>query len=257
MKHPAIVNSTSPAQRPRAKATLTVLIIAFAVVPVIASGGTIFSQFTDMLDENIPLAGQGQWVTRTADEISPAVAQFLNRRAIVPAAPAASSIAQLQLEPASTWHAGQSFTLEFDVAISSTSADQWAVVGLGSNYGGIPAHVGVRGGRIALRQRHYGDTFVGHDAAGEVIQLPWDQWARIRATFTRESENQAPTVSISLAEDSQGLDFQPVYFPKDGAMVESLPIDHDADAGVFKHLNLFWLRVQGDAAIGDITLTNE
>jgi len=84
MKHPAIVKPTSPARRPWATATITALIIAFAVVPVIASGGTIFSQFTDMLDENIPLAGQGQWVTRTADEISPAVAQFLNRRAIVP-----------------------------------------------------------------------------------------------------------------------------------------------------------------------------
>jgi len=259
MKHPAIVKPTSPAQRPWARATLTVLIIAFAVVPVIASGGTIFSQFTDMLDENIPLAGQGQWVTRTADEISPAVAQFLNRRAIVPADsdPAASTSAQLQLEPASTWHVGRFFKLEFDVAISSTSAEQWAVVGLGSNYGGIPAHVGVRGGQIVLRQRHFGDTFVGHDTAGARIQLPGDQWARIRATFTRESENQAPTVSISLARDSQGLDFQPVYFPKDGAMVESLPIADDADAGVFGHLSLFWLRVQGDAAIGDIRLTNE
>lgn len=225
-----------------------------------ASGQPVFQQFADSLNDETLLIEQEGWKLRVETEKSPEIADFLGQRAIVTSPDAQSETvvsATLQLIPNQMWDVGTSLVLEFEAAFEGDDPNSQAMVGIGSTIGGIPPYVGVYSNRIVARQLNYGVVGYATAVEGHRFDVPSGQWIRIRATFTKEHENESPTVSVTASLVDEPGDESNLMFDVDGTPYSDFPVASDAEASLYEYINLLWVRVQGSAAIRDITLAVE
>lgn len=216
----------------------------------------VFQQQTDLLEQG-PLIPQAGWAQQSEGTVSPMVGDFLGKQAVFAPRVAGSSplvSAVFQLPIVQHWKAGTEFTLEFDVAVGENFEGSTAAVGLGSTVGGIPAQIEINGNRLSIRQRHFGNALFAHDQEGDNICVEPDKWLRVKAVFRKKSEEEVPTVAVTLEDESSGKETA-AFFGSSGMLLPEHPIAEDADAPLFAYVNQIWIRVQGTGAIRNIVIS--
>lgn len=218
----------------------------------------VFEQQTDIL-ENGPLIPQAGWAQQSEGTASPVVGDFLGKQAIMAPLPSGGDAvvsAMFQLPIIQHWKSGTEFILEFDVAVGKNFEGSRAAVGIGSTIGGIPPQIEIDGNRLSIRQRHFGNAIFARDQGGENICAEPDKWLRVKAIFRKNSEEEVPTVAVTLEDESSGKGTE-AFFGSSGIPLPEYPVAENADAPLFAYVNRIWIRVQGTGAIRNIVVSSQ
>jgi hypothetical protein len=223
----------------------------------------IFQQSPELLTIDRPLVGQsvigmGQWQLRGDNDLSPFVGRFADSKAIVTSPQAKDRevvIAHMELPSAERWTANVEFVLEYEIAVDINHSGAFAAVGIGWTGGGIPAHAGISRNRFFIRQRHFGDNFSGFGPAGGFYEPETKKWYQVRTVWWRDFDDSLPMKTMSIRPVGDLEEPIELVFGQHSVRSSNLPAGEEMDIDRFRFINLVWLRVQGQSAIRNITLS--
>jgi hypothetical protein len=223
----------------------------------------IFQQSPELLTMDRPLVGQsiigmGQWQLRSDNDLSPSVGRFANSKSIVTSPQAKDRevvIANMELPSAERWTANVEFVLEYEVSVDVSDGNALAAVGIGWTGGGIPAHAGISRNRFFIRQRHFGDNFSGFGPAGGFYEPEMQKWYQVRTVWWRDFDDSVPMKTMSVRPVDDPNDPMELVFGQHSVRSSTLPAGDEMDVDRFRFVNIVWLRVQGQSAIRNITLS--
>lgn len=240
-----------------------VLAINWSTHSLHGEGQTVLEFQANEFHSGVPLVGQmvpgvGVWQLRADNETSPMVGFFDEEPSLVsdPDAPNVVS-AILPFKTSFKWLPGESLAVEFEATVASRDEGSFASVGIGSNSGGVPPQAILSASRFQLREQNFGAAESARDPSGQYIDLEPLQLYRIRATWKKSESSDVPVGSMTIQKlgSSEEPPAEAFFGPPD-AVTPTIPAGPEGATKPFEFINLFWLRVQGDATIRSVKVTH-